>query len=556
MSFIRQSLQEGDIVHLWCHSDTSNDGVIVTCEGENVAMLAAHYSDDPLRQNFIAAKSAIYQFNWDEEKIKVSLAYSFSPHKGVDGAIQPLWSTAENEIAPDSSAYHFTPPWGWMNDPNGVCWANGVYHLYYQTMPHVRKRYRAALHWGHATSRDGVSWTHLPIFLSPREAMLMDAEAEGGIYSGSAIVNEDGSLRIFYTDHEEARRPDIEWQMTCLTQDSIAPSETPQVIINTRPDIAGISNDLRDPYVFKGPDGLWKMLLGSRSNEGGIVLLYETPAPDAATGWRYVGQIASFNVYGAIGVAECPCLLPLGESGLWAMPVSLICHDRKTRRRNLSLVRIGHFDGKNFTLLHETELDYGPDFYAFQGNIDADGHVFGIAWAAHWPDVRGTDCIVSATLPRRLEWRGDHLVTPPFHETQKLRQQLIGNLNRTESVVLPEGTAEIEMALTLDHAPLTIIFDIEGHQMKFTIADGAMVLFYDSHATSPLYRAIGIPKNLRIFVDIGLVEIYADDGRWCFTKRIGNMERVNAVQVSDSSRIRQSRIWQLKRVNFGVKNAP
>jgi len=552
MGFIRQSLKTGEIVHLWCHSDVQNDGLSVLFEGKQIANLPARYSDDPLRQIFTVPQAGDYEFSWDEAKIKLSLAYSFDPQKGVDAAVQPLWSCAENAIPADVSAYHFTPAWGWMNDPNGVCKIDGVYHLYYQNMPHLRKRRRAALHWGHATSRDGLSWTHLPIFLSPREEMLIDAQAEGGAYSGSAIVNPDGSLRIFYTDHEEARLPDKEWQMSFITYDTLQPATPAQILINTRPDIAGISNDLRDPYVFKGPDGLWKMVLGSRSSEGGIVLLYETHDKDAATGWTYVGQIASFSNYGAVGVAECPCMLPLKDD-LWAMPLSLICYDRPTRRRNLSLVLIGRFDGKIFTKLHESELDYGPDFYAFQGNIDEDGSSFGIAWAAHWPEVRSTDCIMTMTLPRRLEWRGDHLATPPFHETRTLRQEILGDFSKTSHISLPEATAEIEIELKPDETKFDIHFDIKDHHMVFTIDNDTLSLCYDSHATSPLYRAKGKPRHLRIFVDIGLVEIYADDGRWCFTKRIGNMEKVNFVSVSTPSKVKKSSVWHLKRINFGVK---
>jgi len=525
MAFIRQSLKSRDIVHLWCHSDVKNSGVSVLLEGKEIANLPARYSDDPLRQHFTVEQAGNYEFRWDEEKIKLSLAYYFDPQEGVDAAIKPLWSCEENAIAPNASAYHFTPTWGWMNDPNGVCKVNGVYHLYYQSMPHIRKRRRAALHWGHATSRDGLSWTHLPIFLSPREEMLIEAQAEGGAYSGSALVNPDGSLRIFYTDHEEARLPDKEWQMTCLTHDTIAPATSPQAIIKTRPDIAGISNDLRDPYVFKGPDGLWKMLLGSRSAEGGIVLLYETRAEDAATGWTYVGQIASFDNYGSVGVAECPCMLPIGDD-LWAMPLSLICYDRPTRRRNLSLVQIGRFDGRTFTKLHEGELDYGPDFYAFQGNIAEDGSSFGIAWAAHWPEIRGTDCIMSMSLPRQLQWRGDHLATPPFHETQKLRQQILGDFSQASHIPLPEGTAEIEMELATDHTKLDIHFDIDGHHMAFTLEEETMTLTYDSHATSPIYRAKGKP---------------------------GNMDKVNSVGVNNASAIEKSCVWNLKRTNFGVE---
>lgn len=555
MSLIRHNLQAGDVVHLWSHADQANAGVSVRFGGREVAVLAARASADPLRQQFTAAETGAYELSWDGDAVRVSLAYSFTPERGIDAAITPLWTTPDNELPADGPAFHFTPPWGWMNDPNGVCRVDGVFHLFYQHMPHMRRRYRTIVHWGHAVSRDGLDWTHLPIFLSPREELLVDGSAGGGAYSGSAIADPEGGLRIFYTDREDARLPEREWQQTFRTADTLAPSEAESTVIEARPDLPGIKNDFRDPFVFMGPDGLWKMVLGSRTARGGVVLLYETDAENAEKDWRFVAQIASFGAYG-LGAAECPCLLPLGDSGLWAMPVSLICDHRPTRRRNLSFVLVGSFDGKTFTQHSLAELDHGPDCYAFQGNV-ADGETFGIAWAANWSEMsREADGPTSMTLPRRMEWRGDHLATPPSVDTAPLRSAISGDLTRDGRIALPDGTAEIEMELAADGAPLSIVLELEDRAVTFDVKDGAMILDHDEDGRKPVYRAEGKPSHLRIFVDIGIVEIYADDGRWCFTKRLDQRRPVKSVVVKDRSSVRRSAVWGLQRTNFGAAGAP
>lgn len=544
MSLIRHSLSSGETLHLWlkAKADAPASGVVVRCNGADIASLEARVSADPLRQVVAAPRSGTYEIAWDPEAVLVSLAYCFDPAKGLEAAVTPLWTTPDNRVPADGPAYHFAPPWGWMNDPNGVCRVDGWFHLFYQHMPHRRRRYRTIMYWGHAVSRDGLTWTHLPIFLAPREELLLDGGSAGGAYSGSAIADGEGGLRIFYTDREDARLPEREWQLTFRTRDGLAPAEEASVVVAARPDIPGIKNDFRDPFVFRGPDGLWKMVLGSRSEEGGTVLLYKTEAEDAASGWRFVGEIASFAEHG-LGAAECPCLLPLGDTGLWALSVSLICHHRPTRRRNLSLLLTGRFDGRTFEVLDEGELDHGPDCYAFQGNV-ADGETFGIGWAANWSEItREEDCLTTMTLPRRLEWRGDHVATPPLVEAEALRGPALGRFSNVETIALPEGLAEIVLELAPE-GDVSIHFDGD---LAFTVTDAAMSLDFDPGENAPIHRVDARPARLRIFVDAGIVEIYADDGRWCFTKRLDGWARVGSLRVTGREHLRSGEVFGLRR---------
>ena len=91
--------------------------------------------------------------------------------------------------------YHFMPECGWMNDPNGLVFFKGKYHLFYQHYPYGP--YWSAMHWGHAVSTDLLHWEYLPIALAPSEPY--DDYQKGGIYSGGAVVGDDGKLYLFYT---------------------------------------------------------------------------------------------------------------------------------------------------------------------------------------------------------------------------------------------------------------------------------------------------------------------------------------------------------------------
>ncbi|MGO4271728.1 glycoside hydrolase family 32 protein, partial [Paenibacillus sp. TAF58] len=90
--------------------------------------------------------------------------------------------------------YHFMPPAYWMNDPNGLIYYRGEYHMFYQFHPYSAEW--GAMHWGHAKSKDMVHWEHLPIALAPSEAY--DFDKKGGCFSGSA-VDDDGILTLIYT---------------------------------------------------------------------------------------------------------------------------------------------------------------------------------------------------------------------------------------------------------------------------------------------------------------------------------------------------------------------
>jgi beta-fructofuranosidase len=505
MPSLRVALAAGEVLHVFLRGGRVTiappDGPPVACDGPR--------TDDFGRVVFAATRSGPHDIVWDAATA-LSLVYAFDPASVGERGIRLLHATPANRIPPGGPRFHFSPPFGWMNDPNGLCRTpDGLVHVFYQHHPHGLRWNN--MHWGHAVTRDLVTFTHLPVFLHPRPPILAEAARRGGAFSGSAIALPNGGIRIFHTDRDGGRLPEWEWQVTAVAPDGLE-AGPPTALLTARPPLPDFGNDWRDPYVLRGPDGAWCMLLGGRDRGGGCVLLYRTAAPDAASGWRLHGVLWRTDAY-ATGPCECPCLVPLrGEGdGLWVLTVGLLrSHDAATGRRNLSLAITGRFDGHGFQPIRQRVLDDGADCYAFQAFPDAGGPI-GLGWAANWSEIdRQDDQPTVMTLFRRLLWRGGELLTPPHEAHERLRDGLL-TADGTD-LALPEGCAELEFAAP----PPGFTLDCGG--VAVLLRDGTLSL-EDGSPTVRRRAETGALRHLRVFIDRGLVEVYADHGRACLTRR-------------------------------------
>ncbi|TPW30919.1 glycoside hydrolase family 32 protein [Martelella alba] len=489
---------------------------------------------------------------YDPETTTISVAYWFTDASVLEEGITVLRTHAANAPAPAPGSYHFRPPFGWMNDPNGFGRFNGSAHLFYQHYSHGLTW--NTMHWGHAISEDFLHWRHLPIFLFPSEDLTHRPDRRGGAFSGSAIPLEDSAgIRVFFTEHVIERAPEREIQMMATSQ-SLIFAGAAKLLIGERPADQNLTQDFRDPYVFRGPDGYWKMLLGSRSGEAGVVLLYETADVTAASGWEFVSILHSDSRFNT-QVIECPCLLPLdGPAGdpatHWVLIAGLMhSHDAVTGRKNLTSATVGHFDGKQFTPDFEQELDFIADNYAFQAFLDH-GTPVGIGWLANWADARPEiDFPTAMTLPRNIVYEDGVLKTPPIAGVEALRAALVDEsaLASGEAVELEQGQAEIIITLHDDDAPFEL--DLYHHNLEIILrldGDGLRLTYHDdTHQPKPDYVAPGArPRELRIFLDIGSIEIFADNGRWTGTKRIAGFDPVHSLRIREGN-IASAKIWTL-----------
>ncbi|OHV18863.1 glycoside hydrolase family 32 protein [Rhizobium sp. RMa-01] len=494
-------------------------------------------------------------FSYDPATTKVSVLYAFLQPRVLEEGIRLLHVSPGNATPEAPGGYHFRPPFGWMNDPNGFGRFGGKLHLCYQHYPHSLRWNN--MHWGHAVSKDYLRWTHLPIFLFPSDELATRADGRGGAFSGSAIALSGGEagLRIFFTEHMKDREPEEQVQFTAISRDLVN-VEPADLILPARPAGLGLTTDFRDPYVFLGPDGKWKMLLGTRDRDGGVILLYQTDDPAAAAGWTFLGTLHRENRFG-MTAAECPCMVPLDgpasdPTTRWALIFGLLTsRDPTTGRRNMTLATVGRFDGRSFSVEFEQELDFGTDAYAFQAFVDETGPM-GIAWLANWTDIsREIDMPTAMTLPRRLAIQSGALITPPVSAVESLRRRRLdaGGFLDGRTVDLANGSVEI--LLTLGQAGNAFRLDLEHPAATVAVQlndDGLSIPFSVANAkASPRYIAAGArPSTVRIFLDAGSIEVFADDGRWTGTKRLPGFKGVSAARLAaPEGNIAAAEIWQL-----------
>ncbi|ABC93944.1 beta-fructofuranosidase protein (plasmid) [Rhizobium etli CFN 42] len=550
-------LPAGTTIHAW----------IKALRGGALGRLSAQVDGDPA---CAVETSNLYEFefrlltlerggdtalSYDPAATSVSLVYAFSQPRVLEEGIRLLHIRPSNAAPDITGGYHFRPPFGWMNDPNGFGSFGGKVHLFYQHYPHSLRWNN--MHWGHAVSEDYLRWTHLPIFLPPSDELAARADGLGGAFSGSAIAlpGDEAGFRIFFTEHMKDREPEEQVQFTAISRDLVN-VEPASLILPTRPAGLGLTKDFRDPYVFPGPDDKWKMLVGTRDREGGVILLYETDDPAAATGWTFLGILHRENRFG-MTAAECPCMVPLNGAAndpatCWALIFGLLTsRDPATGRRNITLATVGRFDGHSFSVEFEQELDFGTDAYAFQAFVDKTGPV-GIAWLANWTDVsKEVDMPTAMTLPRRLALHGGALITAPVAGVETLRQRQLDSQDLLNGRAVNLANGSVEILLTLEEAGNAFHLAFEHPEAAVAVQlndEGLSILFSGAGAkSSPRYIAAGArPATIRIFLDAGSIEVFGDDGRWAGTKRLPGFKGINSMRLdAPEGHVLNANIWQL-----------
>lgn len=429
-------------------------------------------------------------------------------------------------------SYHFTPPSGWMNDPNGLVFYEGEYHLFYQHL--------YPSHWGHAVSTDLVHWTDLPIALAP--------DARGLIASGSVVVDwQDRSS--FFDGGSGLVAIFTHWAKDHLQDQSIAYSTDKGrtwTLYAGNPVIPNFGiRDFRDPKVFwHAPTDGWVM----------VVAVYDRVRFYASRDlkqWELTGEFGASQGSHA-GVWECPDLfeLPIDpESGerKWTLHVSIGSHTTQTMQYFL-----GTFDGRSFVSDEHAEpvrwTDYGADFYAavswFNLAPDDTRRVW-IGWMNNWSYARKTMTEPwqgAMSIPRRLGLRriGNQLrlVQQPIAELAMLR----GREQRwTDECITPGRNLLADVRETA----LELIAEIERSSaevvgIKLRKGDGRYaVVGYDAHRSvvfvdrsqanvldvdtsfAAKYEAqlepATTPVKLHVFVDQCSVEVFANDGEAVLT---------------------------------------
>ena len=440
---------------------------------------------------------------------------------------------------PHRPQFHFSPEAHWMNDPNGLVYYDGEYHLFYQYYP--EDIVWGPMHWGHAVSRDMIHWSHLPIALYP--------DSLGLIFSGSAVIDQDNTagfgkdaMVAIFTHHnmdlEKAGSKIFQNQSIAYSTDrgrTFTKFDGNPVIKNP-----GIK-DFRDPKVrWDDTHHQWVMVFAAYDK----ALFYTSKN---LKDWRKSGE---FGIPGDTRLWECPDLFPIKVEETGDIKWILITSIQKDAPNGGTATSyfVGDFDGAVFKgdTAKQYWLDYGKDNYAFvTWNNVPDDRTLGIGWMSNWQYAQKvpTEKWRSATtLPRSLSLHFDgtefSLRSMPVAEIEQLYEKpiilspaiikdklLVSQDTICNQCVLDlqfkkptTGVIKIRIANSLDES-ITVGYNITSNQYFIDrSSSGASDFskdFVGVHLATCNYQTDTI--QMKIFLDKSSIELFADDGRTVMT---------------------------------------
>ena len=476
--------------------------------------------------------------------------------------------------------YHFSPDSMWMNDPNGMVYFEGEYHLFYQYYPD--SNVWGPMHWGHAVSPDMVHWQHLPIALYP--------DNYGYIFSGSAVADvnntsglgEDGKtplVAIFtYHNPEGAAngKTDFQNQGLAYSNDKGRTWEKYGEPVLKNPGI----NDFRDPKVsWREEFGKWVMTLAVHDH-------IEFYASQNLIDWQKTGEFGKqTGAHG--GVWECPDLFPLKIQGTdetrWVLLVSI--NPGGPQGGSATQYFIGDFDGETFTTL-QTEIkwtDHGSDNYAgvtWNGIPDSDGRRLFLGWMSNWLYAQAvpTEKWRSAfTVPRELvleKINNDYVLAQvPVKELELIRSEGIyaqitevsGKLLiNTEDIPIMHSEMKFDFRLNQKENEIGIqLSNKNGEKVKIGYSQNLSQVYIDRteagvSSFSKEFAAkhvadytAGETLRFHVFVDESSVEVFVDEGKAVLTDLVFPGIPYNKLELfstKGSVQVTDARVWSLSSI--------
>ncbi len=457
--------------------------------------------------------------------------------------------------------YHFSPKEMWMNDPNGLVYHEGVYHLFYQYYPD--DTVWGPMHWGHAVSTDMVHWEHKPIALYP--------DKHGLIFSGSAVVDEKNTsgfaqngetpLVAIFTYHlmegEKAGRNDFQTQGIAYSLDNgdtWTKYDGNPVIKNS-----GIK-DFRDPKVFwhdKTEQWIMALVAGDHAKFYNSKNLKD---------WTYLSDFGKRQgAHG--GVWECPDLFQLSvedtEEQKWVLIISI--NPGAPNGGSGTQYFIGEFDGKRFVSNQKEPkwLDYGTDNYAgVTYNNTPNGERIFIGWMSNWDYARDTPTEKwrsAMTLPRKLSLRKINeeyiLSNYPLASVDDLAKSVLHRIDgvapmKKETIYL-DGlqqsqihftTSSKDFRITLGNAldeKVDVEMDSKTRSILVDRMQSGKVNFQTEFGNkmhyAPMDKLGDKSYEVSIFVDRSSLEIFVDGGLYAITEQIFPSEPFTKLVIDNKS---------------------
>ena len=412
-------------------------------------------------------------------------------------------------------AYHHTPVYGWMNDPNGMSYKDGVWHLCFQYNPYGSQWENMT--WGYSTSTDLVHWTAQPAVL--------EGDALGTIFSGSSVVDKNNTagfgkdaIVAFYTSAGHSQMQSMAYSTD--GGKTFTKYEHNPIIVST-------ARDFRDPHVFWNDEaGFWNMILAA----GQEMQIYSSAN---LKDWKYESSFGhEYGNHG--GVWECPDLMKMKVRGTDKEKWMLICNINPGGPFGGSATQyfIGEFDGHKFTCEDEPSetkwMDYGKDHYATVTFSNApEGRNVAIAWMSNWQyanQVPTKQYRSANSIARDLglfEYNGEtYCSVRPAKEMDLVRGSRISAPSEAcEIVVTLKGDAQI----TLRNAKgerVVMTYDEDEETFDMDRRRSGDVSLSDAFPVSTSSPTYGKVRQLRIFVDRCSVEAFDGDGKMSMTNLV------------------------------------
>lgn len=428
--------------------------------------------------------------------------------------------------------YHHTPAWGWMNDPNGMFYKDGVWHLYFQYNPYGSQWENMT--WGHSTSTDLIHWTF--------QGAPIEADAWGTIFSGSAVVDQNntagfgkGAVVAMYTSAGENQTQSIAYSndngqtFTKYDGNPVLTSNTP---------------DYRDPHVFWNEDiKRWNMIMA----EGQHMDIYSSADLKE---WKLESQFgAEYGNHG--GVWECPDLMKMKVRGTDQYKWMLLCNINPGGPFGGSATQyfVGQFDGHKFTCESAPEvtkwMDYGKDHYATVTFDNApDGRHVAMAWMSNWQYANQVPTMQyrsANSVPRDLdlyEYQGQTYcgVTPSPELAAARPKKATKTLTEAcEMVVTLKGNATITLANDKGEQ-VVMTYDEKSRTFAMDRTKSGQKEFSDDFAALTVAPVHGKMSQLRLFIDRSSIEAFDADGKMAMTNLVFPTKPYNKVLVKGKAK--------------------
>ncbi len=428
--------------------------------------------------------------------------------------------------------YHHTPAYGWMNDPNGMFYKDGVWNLYFQHNPYGSQWENMT--WGHSTSTDLVHWEY--------QGDAVEPDALGTVFSGSAVVDKDntagfgkGAIVALYTSAGENQTQSIAYSTD--NGKTFSKYEGNPVVTSNVP-------DFRDPHMFWNEDiKKWNMILAA----GQQMNIYSS---DNLKEWKLESSFGlEYGNHG--GVWECPDLMKLKVRGTDKEKWMLICNINPGGPFGGSATQyfIGDFDGHKFTCESKPEvtkwMDYGKDHYATVTFDNApEGRHVALAWMSNWQYANQVPTMqyrAGNSIPRDLglfEYKGEtYCSVIPSKEMTAARSKKASKVisDVCEMVVDLKGDAVI--TLSNDKGEKVVMnYDAKTETFSMDRTQSGKTDFSNEFAAVTKAPTYGKLNQLRIFIDKSSIEAIDAEGKMAMTNLVFPAKPYNKVTIKGKAK--------------------